>query len=220
VNDEAPKPADPEPHRRLRWLRREAISLGDFVVQIFAVVLGILLALFINNRGTEHQQQSAVHDAMHSIRAELVANRAALHKSVAYLYRRAARMLEAPGNQNQPPRPCYLWEQWGGTGAVNLTDAAYQTAIATQALSHMPFKQAQQVAQVYGKQRIARKSFWLIRTNILIAGPHSLSLCASAIRSFAANERNLAGAYVPLIGPDKVEWPARPSHPTKSKTSK
>lgn len=220
MNDEAPQAADPEPRRRLRWLRREAISLGDFVVQIFAVVLGILLALFINNRVTAHQQQSAVRDALQSIHAELVANRAALHESVAYLYRRMARMLEAPENQNQPPRPCYLWDEWGGTGAVNLTDAAYQTAVTTQALSHMPFKQAQRIAQIYGKQRIARKSFWLIRTNILIAGPHPLRLCASAIKTFAANERNLADAYVPLIGPDKVEWPTPPSHPTKSKTSK
>ncbi|HET7662254.1 MAG TPA: hypothetical protein VFK31_01330 [Rhodanobacteraceae bacterium] len=220
MSEEAPKPADPEPRRRMRWLRREAINLGDFVVQIFAVVLGILLALFIDNRATEHQQQNAVDDAMHSIQAELVANRAALHDSVAYLYRRAARMQKAPENQNQPPRPCYLWSQWGGTGAVNLTDAAYQTAIATQALSHMPFKQAQQIAQVYGKQRITRKSFSLIRTNILIAGPHSLDLCVSAIRNFAANERHIANAYDPLIGPDNTEWPTPPSQPTSLKNLK
>lgn len=219
MNDETPDPAPPR--RPRRWLRREAINLGDFVVQIIAVVIGILLALLINRWNTQRLQQSAVNDALHAIHSELIANRAALHKSATYLYQRSERMLDSPRNRNKPPRPCYLWDQWGGTGAVNLTDAAYQTAIATQALAHMPFQQAQQIAQIYGEQRIARKSFWLMRTNILIAGPHTLEMCVSAIHNFVANEHNLNHGYAAMIGPDQAKWPTPPPrpplHPTPSK---
>ncbi|HEX7340644.1 MAG TPA: hypothetical protein VF269_00055 [Rhodanobacteraceae bacterium] len=214
MSEETPTPP---PRKRWHWLKRDGIDLGDAVVQFIAMVAGILLALFINNLVTRRQQQHAVDEAMHAIRAELVANRAALHKSVAYLYQRTRQMLDSPKNQHQSPRPCYLWDQWGGTGAINLTDAAYQTAISTQALAHMPFRQAQQVAMAYGVQKIADKSFYLIRANILVAGPHPLSLCASAVESFAANERHLATAYTPVIGPDQTPWPTKPPNPLQSK---
>ncbi len=62
----------------------------------------------------------------------------------------ATHMQESPKNQNQSPRACYEWYQWRGIGDLNLTDAAYQTSISTQALANMPFIQAQKVARVYG----------------------------------------------------------------------
>ena len=43
--------------KRWRWLRREAIDLGDVVVQIFAVVVGILLALLINDWVTQRSSK-------------------------------------------------------------------------------------------------------------------------------------------------------------------
>lgn len=220
MNDDAPGP-DPSRRRRRRWLRRGAIDLGDFMVQIIAVVIGILLALFINHWNTERQQEAAVDTAIHAIDAELSANRLALHHSATYLYQGIARMLDDPENQGAPARPCYLWKQWSGTGAVNLTDAAYRTTMGTQALSHMAFPQAQRIAQAYGVQDIVKKSFGLIRSNILIAGPQTLDVCISAIRSFVANEHHLDDAYAAVIGPDATPWPvaprkpALPSHPSK-----
>jgi hypothetical protein len=209
VNEETPTPA---PRRRLRWLRRGAIDLGDVVVQIFAVVIGILLALLINNWVTERQQQDAVDVAVRAIHAELTTNRAGLRKNAERLNRMATNLEGATENRNLPPRPCYQWPQWQGTGAVNLVDAAYQTAIATQALSHMPFEQAQRIAQAYGYQHFYEQAFNLFRSMFL--KPAAASQCAADLRSFTRNERLLDTAYTPLIGPDTAKWPGEQPAPT------
>lgn len=199
-------PAPAPPRRRPRWLRRGAIDLGDVAVQIFAVVIGILLALFIDNRVTEHQQQNTVEEATRAIHAELAANRAALRKNAEWLHRMATHLESATAeNRNLAPRPCYEWPQWEGTGAVNLVDAAYQTAIATQALSHMPFGQAQRIAQAYGYQHFYQQAFNLFRSMFL--KPASASQCVAELKNFGHNERLLDSAYTPLIGPDKAKWP-------------
>ena len=207
----------PAPRRRLRWLRRGAIDLGDVVVQIFAVVTGILLALFIDNRVTDRQQQNTVEEATRAIHAELAANRAALHENAGRLHRMATHLESATENRNQAPRPCYEWPQWEGTGAVNLVDAAYQTAIATQALSHMPFERAQRIAQAYGYQHFYQQAFNVFRTQFLKPAP--ASQCAAELKNFGHNERLLDTAYTPLIGPDKTKWPGTqpmPAAPTNS----
>jgi hypothetical protein len=214
VNEETPASA---PRRRFRWLRRGAIDLGDVVVQIIAVVIGILLALLIDNWAADRQQQNAVDVAVRAIHAELAANRAALHKNAERLTRMATRVQNATENRNLAPRPCYEWPHWEGTGAVNLVDAAYQTAIATQALSHMPFEQAQRIAQAYGYQHFYQQAFSLFRNMLL--KPASASQCAAELESFNKNERLLDMAYTPLIGPDKAQWPTSPPNPASKPTS-
>ncbi|MGN6788326.1 MAG: hypothetical protein ACTHJP_02180 [Rhodanobacteraceae bacterium] len=214
-----PDAASPR-RKRWRWLRREAIDLGDVFVQFFAVVIGILLALFINSRVTERQQQSAVSEAVRAIRTELAANRVALHQSAVRLTAMAADMQRSPGNQNQPARWCFQWDGWDGTNVANLTDSAYQTAIATQALSNMPFKQAQLVAQVYGHQHVKQKDFDLIQTKILVAGPQTLDVCITGVLGIAEDEHVLDAQYDPLIGPDKKAWPTPPPNPFASNTAK
>lgn len=195
----------PPPRQRFRWLRRGAIDLGDVVVQILAVVVGILLALFINDWGTERQQRRTVDEAMHAVHAELAANRAALLNNAEWLHKMAAHLESATENRNQAPRPCYGWPQWGGTGIVNLVDAAYQTAIATQALSYMPFEQAQRVAQAYGYQHSYQQIFNLIRSQFGGA-PHTAAECVLLVKSLGHEEQLLDTAYSPLIGPDKAKW--------------
>lgn len=160
----------PPPRRRGRWLRFEAISLGDVVLQILSVVVGILLALFIDNWSTERQQRATVETAMDAIRAELSENRVALRAHAARMADMAKRTQVSAKNANQPPRRCYEWEEWRGIGGLNLVDAAYQTAIATQALAHMPFAQASQVSQTYGWQRYFQKGFDLNGT-LLMGNP-------------------------------------------------
>ena len=213
VSQETPTPG---PRRRFRWLRRGAIDLGDVVVQIIAVVIGILLALLINNWATDRQQQNAVDVAVRAIHAELAANRAALRKNAERLNRMAAQLRSATENRNLAPRPCYEWPQWEGTGAVNLVDAAYQTAIATQALSHMPFEQAQRIARAYGYQHFYQQAFSLFRSMFIT--PAAASQCVAELESFSRNERLLDMAYTPLIGPDKAKWPTPSPNPVSKPT--
>jgi hypothetical protein len=102
---------------------------------------------------------------------------------------------------------------------VNLVDAAYQTAIATQAMSHMPFERAQRIAQAYGYQHFYQQAFSAFRTQFL--KPATASQCAAELENFGRNERLLDSAYTPLIGPDKAIWPgtepmqATPTNPSQ-----
>lgn len=200
----------PPTRRRLGWLKREAIDLGDVVVQVIAVVIGILLALFINNWVTRRQQHANVDEAMRAIHAELSANRSALHQSAAALTAMAVAMQASPQNLNQPARWCYQWDGWAGTNTANLVESAYQVAVATQALSYMPFKQAQAIAQVYGHQHVEQQDFAMIRNNVLVAGPQPLAICLAGIVGIVQDEHALNARYNPLIGPDRTAWPTPP----------
>lgn len=204
--------SDTRPGRkRWRWFKREAIDLGDVVVQIFAVVIGILLALFINDWVTQRQQQANVNEAMRSIRAELAANRIELRKHAAFMFDMAKRMQDSPKNKDQSPRPCYRWDQWNGIGGLNLVDAAYETAIATQAMANMPFAEAQHVAQVYGWQHYLEKG--LDFQIGLLMQSHPLDFCVGMVEEIGRDDLGLDKAYAPLIGADKAKLPKSPPQP-------
>ncbi|MGH8184759.1 MAG: hypothetical protein ACREPH_13970 [Rhodanobacteraceae bacterium] len=209
------------PPKRWRWLRREGIDLGDAVVQFFSVLLGVLLALLISQwthhrqqqaqaRAAMRQQQAQVDEAMEAIRAELTVNRKQLHESVTHLYAEAKAMGDATANQNKPPRVCYEWTGWHAVPVVNITNAAYQTAIATQAMAHMPFQQAEQIAQVYGGQDILQTAFKLSRNQILFPGPRTLGVCIGTLEGMALSEPSISNTYTQFIGPDKTNWPQPP----------
>lgn len=188
-------------------------------MQIIAVVVGILLALLINDWVMQRQQQSEVTEALHAIRAELGANSAALREHATGMFEMAREMQDAPQNRNQPPRPCYLWNRWHGIGGLNLTDAAYQTAIATQALANMPFAEAHEVAQVYGWQTYRQKG---VESDamLLMGQPQSLTFCVGVIREIGRGDLDLEKVYAPLIGPDKARLPGPPPVPSESPASR
>lgn len=225
MKDELPESPPPPPplRKRVGWLRREGIDLGDAIVQFFSVLLGVLLALLIsqwtNHRQQEAkareamlQQQATVNEAMQAIRVELAGNRANLHDSVAQLYASVKRMYAARSQHEGSPQPCYLWEGFGqGRGIfVNLTTAAYQTAIATQAMAHMTFTQAHLVAEVYGGQQVFETGTSVMRNKILAGTPQKLGLCMGWMEALGLTEQSLNDAYTKLIGPDKTKWPAPP----------
>lgn len=202
----------PPGQNRFRWLKREAIDLGDVAVQVFAVVIGILLALFINNWVTQRQQQATVDEAMRAMRAELAANRVNVRAYAAHMFAAAKAMQESPANRNQPPRPCYELTGWDGVGGLAPLDAAYQTSIATQALANMPFPQAHLVAEIYGRQRYILKGIDL-DVSLLMGSPKSMSFCVGAVAEVGKNVLQLDAMYGKLIGPDSAPLPTPPPTP-------
>ncbi|MBU6477209.1 MAG: hypothetical protein KGQ32_04685 [Xanthomonadaceae bacterium] len=205
--------SDETPPGRWRWLKREAIDLGDVVVQIFAVVIGILLALFINDWVTQRQQQATVDEAIRAIRAELAVNRVDVRNYAARMFDMARHMRDAPANKNQQPRPCYAWDGWDGIGGLTPIDAAYQTSIATQALANMPFDQAQLVAQIYGWQRYTLKGIEL-DASMLFQKPQPLKFCAGIVEEIGRNAVQLDSLYGKLIGPAAAPLPKLPASST------
>lgn len=192
-------------------------------MQFFSVLLGVLLALLIgqwtNHRQQEararaalRQQQMEVAEAMRAIRGELAANRTALHDSATQIYAAAGRMYAAAEKHKQPPRTCYTMSGYGvGKGTfVNLTQAAYQTAIATHAMANMPFPQAHLVAEVYGGQQVFDTGAGILRNKLLSTSPQQAGMCIGWMESLGLSEQSLNNAYTKLIGPDTTKWPALP----------
>lgn len=202
----------PPGRNRFRWLKRRAIDLGDVAVQVFSVVIGILLALFINNWMAQRQQQANVDDAMRAIRAELASNRVNVRTYATHMFAAAKTMQDSPANRNLPPRPCYEWTGWNGVGGLAPLDAAYQTSIATQALANMPFRQAHLVAEIYGWQHYILKVLDL-DTAILMGSPRPASYCAGVVAEVGKNVMQLDAVYARLIGPDRGPLPTPPATP-------
>ncbi|TAM97145.1 MAG: hypothetical protein EPN40_08040 [Rhodanobacteraceae bacterium] len=198
--------------KRWRWLRREAIDLGDLLVQIIAVVVGILLALLINDWVTQRQQQANIDEAMRAIRAELTQNRVVVRHFAAHMYRMAAEMQDSPKNRGKPAQACYSWNQWDGIGGMVPLDAAYQTSIATQALANMPFQQAQVVSRIYGWQHYASKGIEL--DTALLMQPHPLDFCVGLVQEVGRDAMQLDDLYSKLIGPETATRPKPPASPS------
>ncbi|HEX7340645.1 MAG TPA: hypothetical protein VF269_00060 [Rhodanobacteraceae bacterium] len=215
-------PESPKPRKRLGWLRREGIDLGDAVVQFFSVLLGVLLALLISQwtnhrqqqakvQATLRQQQVTANDAMRAIHAELASNRVALREHASRMFAMAKRMQDSPQNRNKTPRFCYLWNQWRGIGGLNLVDAAYQTSIATQALANMPFAQAHKVAEVYGWQHYFQRGIQS-DVHLMLDQRQTLDFCVGLIEEIGRGDLGLDKQYDPLIGQDKAKLPTPPPY--------
>lgn len=209
------KPQEPPPRKRMSWLRREGIDLGDAVVQFIAVVVGIVLGLFISQWATNRQQQAAAHKAMHAVRIELTANRAALHQNALYWHKHVAQTMAMSKNVKSPttPRSYCAWPGYNSNHATVafVTDAAYKTAITTGAIANMPFAHAHRLARVYGYQQHAIQMMTFLLHHVLYsAHGGSLGRCLGAMESFTRNDRLLDMAYTRIIGPDKTPWPSVP----------
>lgn len=232
MKDEPPKSPPPEPRKRMGWLRRDGIDLGDAAVQFIAVLLGVLLALLINRwndqrmqqakaQAAQRQQQVEVHEATHAIRAELIANRTSLHRNAAYWHKHVLHVIDASKNlTSAAPRHCYLLPGWTSnhTEVAPVTDAAYQTAIATHAMAHMPFQLAHRVARIYGFQKQQHKVQTFILRHFIFSGQRTLDICVGMMESFEKNNYLLSKTYTPLIGPDHTKWPTPPPIPRNTST--
>lgn len=185
-----PQPAAP----RRPWFRRDPIDLGNVLVETVAVVLGILLALAINDWNGRRHDRAAIDSALQSIRAEANLNRQAVSR-----YRqRLVTMADAMQRDNADTdamRPCMAWRGWSGVEQPVLLDTAYEVAVVTQSLAKMPFSQASRVGEVYGAQRHMQKMYDQASAMLLADRPVPLSQCVGILREMAQGNSQMAGLY-------------------------
>jgi hypothetical protein len=175
---------------RRSWFHRESISLGEIAVQTFAVVLGILLALGIDGWKKDRETHQNVADAMRAVNVEIAANRKDLQRQRDHLIgEQSALAADAKAHNDGAKRACYENTGWSGMGGPLLLDAAYQTAIATQAFSHLEFSRSQAIAASYGMQKSYLDYHGRIVDLVLRGTPSSEDFCAGLIGELA----NLAG---------------------------
>jgi len=163
--------------------RREAISVAELGVQTFAVVLGILLALAIDDWRHDRETRETLAAAMSAVHAELEANDREITQTDERLHKLVDALKIDEKTAATKQRPCNEYDDWNGIGVPVLLDAAYQTTIATQVFAHTDFSRAQTIAEAYGRQHlyIDQRS----ASSISCSAP---SRCRSA--SAAASSRN------------------------------
>jgi hypothetical protein len=175
-----------------RWFRREAISLGELLVQTFAVVLGILLALGIDDWKKDREETKSIADAIAAIHTEVDSNRKALAVQRTHLRDGEAAMAKVTV---ATPLPCNAYDNWEGTGIAFLSNAAYQTAIATQAFTHLRFDDAQAIAGSYSRQAMYSDYVGKVVDVLLRAEPMEPSSCGGLLHELGGFADSLDASY-------------------------
>lgn len=183
---------------RRSWFRRESISLGDVVLQLFIVVFGILLALAIDDWKKSRETAQNVADAMKSVSTELAANQAAMRAQHEHLQTLTAALAKIQADT--PARPCNEYEGWNGAGIPVLLDAAYETAIATQAFAHMDFERAQAVAEAYGRQKMYIEAHGKLLDLLMRSQPLPVGFCRGIVDELGKFSGTVDDAYARALG--------------------
>ncbi|MGH8116345.1 MAG: hypothetical protein ACREP0_04475 [Rhodanobacteraceae bacterium] len=123
------------------------------VVQIFAVVVGILLALAINRWHTNRANAARAAEANVALNDEVTANDRGVTHALSQVATFSAAMARDAPPARSPSLPCNEYSGWPGLSVPLLLDAAYRTSIASQAFADMSFARARQIAYVYAEQQ-------------------------------------------------------------------
>lgn len=148
---------------------KAAHSVREFLVEIGTITIGILIALCLEAGVEAWHHRELVEHARVDLRQELSDNRAGLiralageRETIAALNRAAAAMqLRLAGKQPAPGSATF------NTSFSTMGTAAWENTVATQALSHMSYADAQALSQAYSQSRTynvleeeARKPFF------------------------------------------------------------
>jgi hypothetical protein len=126
-------------------------SIRDFLGEIGTITLGILIALALEAAVVDYQHRRLVDHARDDMRAELASNRKLLGMTVASGHKvqpaldQVVAFLEARAAGKAATAPDV---SLNGNFAA-LSDAAWQSTVATQALAYMPADQAQTLSRAY-----------------------------------------------------------------------
>ena len=135
---------------------KAAHSFREFLIEIGTITIGILIALSLDGLIEGHRAHVLVERARVNLRAELTRNRQDLAKVV----RDAARsegvlrklIVYGEARLDHHPQPFPKDISLNG-GFGTLSTSAWEGTLATQALTHMPYDEAQSLASVYSFSR-------------------------------------------------------------------
>lgn len=140
----------PASHHRIPW--------GTLALETFSIVLGVLLALGVNEWREQRATDARVAVALHSIHAELSWNRDFLQHRLQYYARMAQTLDSLETAHPEIPLSSMNVQGWRGLSPPVLRASSYDAAIATEALVEMDFEIANAIAQVYHVQAFYMKA--------------------------------------------------------------
>ncbi len=129
-------------------------SLRDFAIHIATVTIGILIALSLEALLEAHRDHVLVEHARQDFRGEFRENRQALTNDLKAGAATEAELvgLIAYGQDRLAGKPAALPQLSARRVFTQVHSTAWETAIATQAIIHLPFKEAQLISGAQSKQ--------------------------------------------------------------------
>lgn len=188
-------------------------SLRDFAIHIATVTIGILIALGLEALVEAHRNHALVEHTRANFVAEFTKNRAGV---LTDLKRSAAVKSElegiiAYGQAKLAGREAPLPPLQSSRGFTFVATTAWQTAIATQALIHLPFAEAGRIAEAQSQQaslnefQARAEAEWFelaaygdprsVPSDEIRPALEKVTIAYAYLISVQANERQLVGAY-------------------------
>ena len=126
-------------------------SVKDFLMHIVIVTIGILIALGLEQAVEAHHRSVLVHATLDGFEKELTVDETQLDEIIAAMAKlRAQIQAELTNLSAVAPQPF----QYVGISYDPISTASWDTAVATQALSHLSFEQAHLYAEAFDFLRL------------------------------------------------------------------
>jgi hypothetical protein len=136
--------------------RRRAIDWRPILLEAFFVVLGVAVALAANEWRQGQVDRRRAGRALESIRQELTTNRQAVLGSAQYHMQLMDTLLalrrQVPAASDAPAPDVRMFSR-GFVNPASLLSTAWETAVATDAIRHMPHDDVLVLARMYEQQR-------------------------------------------------------------------
>lgn len=136
------------------FLRGGRSSFGTFILEVFSIVFGVMLAVGGNELRQHYNDQKRVEIATLSIEKELNWNKAFLEKRLPY-YASMVDTLNQLIDKHGPNAAAFKMKIPGfrGVNPPLLRDSSFKTAISTQAFADFDFTKADQISMAYSFQQ-------------------------------------------------------------------
>ena len=148
AKDPAPIDVQKEKRTRIPWMK--------IVLESCFVMLGVLLALIADEWRQNRDDEKRADRALASVVDELSLNRTAVAQSLTYhldLTQRLSQFQTSSGGQATASTPGRDVFQKGFLHPASMISTAWDSAKATDAVSHMPYDQVLALAHIYDEQR-------------------------------------------------------------------
>ncbi len=132
-------------------------SLREFLVEIGTITIGILIALGLESTVEAYHNHQLVERARIDLRAELESNRATLASTIAQEKKAGpplATLLRYTRDRLQGRQARLSPDLQLNMTFIPMNTAAWESAVSTQALVHMPYDQAHALGVVYAGTRV------------------------------------------------------------------
>lgn len=127
---------------------------GEFLLHLFTITIGLLIAVGIEGAVERHHHTELAKEAQETLNAEIRKNEAAMTDALKNIERERKQMnanLDSIGKvQSDPKQDANIDISYS---SKSLEETAWRTALATDALSYMPYEKAEKYSSIYNAER-------------------------------------------------------------------